>query len=142
MTDSSAKCLSLHQPWPELIFLGRKRYELRSWRTGYRGRLWLHAGRQVERRDARLAGLDPATLPTGALVGSVNVVDCVPYTPAICDELHAAAADFDPWEPDLWAWVLEEARRLSVAIPMSGKLGLFSLPADITSQIAEAGDGA
>ncbi len=43
-TDQARLALSIRQPWVELILLGRKTIEVRSWTTRHRGPLWLHAG--------------------------------------------------------------------------------------------------
>src|SRR5687767_9624159 len=36
-------CLSVRQPWAELIVAGRKRVENRTWKTNHRGLLGIHA---------------------------------------------------------------------------------------------------
>jgi hypothetical protein len=38
------KALTLHQPWAQLVAIGAKRIETRSWSTRYRGPLAIHAG--------------------------------------------------------------------------------------------------
>lgn len=38
------KALTLQQPWAQLVALGVKTIETRSWSTKYRGRLLIHAG--------------------------------------------------------------------------------------------------
>lgn len=40
-------CLTMHQPWASLLVYGIKRAEGRGWTTGFRGRLWIHAGSAV-----------------------------------------------------------------------------------------------
>ncbi|ESY13915.1 ASCH domain-containing protein [Mesorhizobium sp. LNJC394B00] len=40
--------LSIKQPWAELILLGRKTIEVRSWPTGFRGPLALHTGKKPD----------------------------------------------------------------------------------------------
>jgi hypothetical protein len=39
------KALTVLQPWAQLLILGAKRYETRSWKTKHRGPLLIHAGR-------------------------------------------------------------------------------------------------
>lgn len=38
-------CLTMHQPWASLLVYGIKRAEGRGWNTDFRGRLWIHAGK-------------------------------------------------------------------------------------------------
>lgn len=69
ITDPAQVALSIRQPWVELILLGRKTIEVRSWPSKHRGPLWLHAGMTRERGLLRRFGLDEQQLTFGALVG-------------------------------------------------------------------------
>lgn len=42
------KAITLTQPWAELVALGVKQFETRSWRANYRGLLAIHASRDVK----------------------------------------------------------------------------------------------
>lgn len=42
------KCISVHQPWAYLLAAGRRKIEVRSWDTKYRGPILIHAGLTVE----------------------------------------------------------------------------------------------
>ena len=126
------RVLSVHQPWAELIMLGRKRYELRAWKTGFRGRIAIHASLGIghhtnDREGAWLAGLPLDQLKRGVLVGTVEVVDCTPFTQAIADEMLACKAHFSGWLPDHWAWELREPERLQQPVRFGGKQGLFRI---------------
>lgn len=107
------RALSVRQPWAELILAGRKRYELRTWKTTIRGRIWVHAGRTVEWPFVQLAGLDRSKLTTGALIGSVEIVDCVPFTTVIAEELRADGVLFGDIQVVIgFAWRLAAPQRL------------------------------
>ena len=43
------KCTALEQPWASLIVDGYKKYEFRSWKTKYRGKILIHAGMSLEK---------------------------------------------------------------------------------------------
>lgn len=45
------KVLTLKQPWATLIAEGIKKYEFRSWRTNYRGKVLIHAGTGIDKKD-------------------------------------------------------------------------------------------
>lgn len=119
------RALSIRQPWAELILLGRKRYELRRWKTSYRGPILVHAAQRIEKLAASEAGLAIDRLATGAFVGQVDIVDCEPSTPEIADELRQAHAYFSEWVPNLYAWKLEQPLQMPEPIPYRGSLGLF-----------------
>src|SRR5947207_1541600 len=85
------KAVSVHQPWAWAILSAGKTVENRTWATRHRGPLLIHAGRarkSYQRQDAAawrvLYGVElPAwdDLTTGAIVGVVDVVDCVRVGP-------------------------------------------------------------
>ena len=45
------KVLTLRQPWATLVAEGIKQYEFRSWKTNYRGKVLIHAGAGVDKKD-------------------------------------------------------------------------------------------
>src|SRR5262245_57921137 len=130
------KCLSLIQPWATLVILGVKRNDTRSWRTRYRGRVFIHASRQFPERFRALCSVEPyrsvlrqgafyhsADLPTGALIGTVELVDCLP-----ADEAADCLADVGHCRPEHWKWQLDRPIALPQPIPYRGRLGLFDAP--------------
>jgi hypothetical protein len=61
-------------------------------RTHYRGRILIQASLKVEREEARKLKLDPDELSTGAIVGSVQIVDCVEKSKSPCCPRSVALA--------------------------------------------------
>jgi hypothetical protein len=45
MQDKTIKALSLKQPFATLLVNGKKRIEIRTWNTNYRGRFWVQASK-------------------------------------------------------------------------------------------------
>ena len=43
------KVLTVKQPWASLIAYNYKHYEFRSWKTNYRGYVYIHAGLTLEK---------------------------------------------------------------------------------------------
>jgi hypothetical protein len=120
------KAISIRQPWAWLIVHGIKDIENRSWPTGYRGPLLIHASRTVDtanldivREACEAEGIDfPAELPTGGIVGEARIIDCV------------TESDSD-WFNGPYGFVLRQARPLPFK-PLRGRLGLFNIdPAQI-----------
>ena len=84
------KALTVMQPWAMLLASGAKAYETRTWRTSHRGPMFIHASQRFSedlrelcaeepfRSLLRGAGIvKPAQMPLGALVGTVEIVECV-----------------------------------------------------------------
>ncbi len=127
------KCLSVCQPFADLIVSGRKTIELRGWSTRYRGHVLVHAPIMVRWDDcARLGITDPVT---GAILGRVTLADVKRYESA--DEvrqdalLHLAGRDF---ETKRYGFVLQDPIPFRFPIAQKGRLGLFEVePHDMDS---------
>lgn len=130
------KALSIRQPWATMIIHGYKPVENRSWKSGYRGPLLIHAGQKYdydgewwikenfeETPDLAMA-IEEAKLLRGGIIGSVIMTDCVSSHPS-------------PWYAGEWAFVFEGPKPLDFD-PMPGKLSFFEVPnyvyADIRPQ--------
>jgi len=122
------KCLTVQQPWAWLLVTGQKDVENRSWDTGYRGPLLIHAGKRLDRAGydwlRRQHGIrlprDPNELDLGVILGRVTLVDCT--------WRHSSA-----WhEQGSIGWYVERAMRLEVPIRWRGQLGLFEVPDEQT----------
>jgi hypothetical protein len=70
--------ISLRQPYVELILRGIKKAEYRSRRTSIRGRVYLYAAKQPVHWPAgwRRVDAEPGDLPTGVIVGTVDITGC------------------------------------------------------------------
>lgn len=81
MTENLERAVSIRQPYVELILLGKKREEYRSRPTRIRERVYLCASLnpgdyEWAARKYRMR-CDPEKLPSGRIVGSVEIVGCV-----------------------------------------------------------------
>ena len=84
------KAITIHPVWAWAIIHGHKPVENRTWHTRHRGRLAIHASAESSRSrrsdaEAReiLASIGvtvPDEIPTGAIVGTVAVVDSIRLT--------------------------------------------------------------
>ena len=156
------RALSLTQPWAELVMIGEKRYETRSWTTTYRGPLAIHAAkglssiggtvglnqfafrepfRTVLQEAGHTAELDQE-LPRGAVVAVCELVAVYPCDDAFRGEIEdgRTGAQFERYFGDFgfgrWAWRLENVRRLEVPFPVRGALGLWEVDLPVRSVAA------
>ena len=124
------RALTIRQPFPELILRRRKPYEIRSWKTNYRGPLLIHSAAKVKTDCAKESGLKPETLATSAFVGAVVLSDVRPYTRADSKLLNQKRA-IGGWSPGQFSWVLKKPIRFARPIKANGKLGLFTVPPSV-----------
>jgi hypothetical protein len=146
------KAISLTQPWATLVVIGAKHYETRSWFTGHRGPLIIHASKgfpsdcralaktEPFRRCLQLAGYNhPDDLPIGALVGRAIMSECM-------STIHATGGvqnweqerQFGDFSPGRYAWLFVKPARIASPIPCAGKLGLWNTTEDLDRMLAEA----
>ncbi|WP_316778344.1 ASCH domain-containing protein [Pedobacter antarcticus] len=119
------KALSIKQPWATLIAHGIKDIENRTWRTKFRGRIYIHAPAKTaiyQFTDSQTDVLH--STPTifrnncddhvfSAIIGEVDIVDCVLNHTSVWAE--QMAYDVCPetgmhilrkGQPYVWNWVL------------------------------------
>lgn len=139
------KALSLTQPWAELVVLGEKQWETRSWRTSHRGRIAIHASKKFPRWAKDLTETDPyfvttlgncpiTELPLGAIVGTVEIIRMEP-TNDLRDILGRKEIAFGDYQVERWGWELANPVELAEPIPCRGALGLWELPGDVHAKM-------
>ena len=160
-------CLTLKQPFASLIVCGEKRIETRSWRTRHAGRIAIHASArwdhdfldlcdEPEFREALARhNLRAGTLPLGAVLGTVELVACLPseqLRPALIEnqqgKVRVAMLDgtevamdadkelaFGDYSPRRWGWLLREPRPLRRPVPCKGCLQLWDVPEHVLRQM-------
>ncbi len=125
------KALSIKQPWASLIAHGIKDIENRTWKTNFRGRIYIHASGQITK------GLYSDFIPkkhwetlteqqkndticfsqvTSAIIGEVDIVDCVMNHSSIWAEKTEGIIDINTNEfipksnpKPVYNWVLANA---------------------------------
>ena len=121
------KCLSVSQPFAELIILGKKKIELRKWNTNYRGELLIHAPLKVRKEDVKRLRINKK-LVTGAIVGKVEIYDVKKYDSQkqvkLDQKFHFASRTF---HDRTFGFLLKNAKAFRIPIPYKGQLGLFDV---------------
>lgn len=124
--------------------LGIKTIETRHWQTDYRGDLAVHAAKRLARDEAdwwaALARDDPRfpAVPTlGAIVGVVNLTDCVP-TESLISRLSDDEESWGNYGPGRYGWLADRHRPLATPIPYPGRQSFFSFPDELLPPIFRA----
>jgi len=121
--------LTVYPHWAWAIIDGRKRFENRTWSTNYRGKLWIHASgvdRPIPEDAAHLFAGRPLAFVSGAIVGSVELVDVCPSgSPCVAG---------DPWVSGPLVWVLANPRQLRRPLRVSGNTRLWHPPLSLLKQ--------
>ena len=71
------RALSIRQPFAERIMNGKKKYENRRIPTNIRERVYVYASKTPGSPEAwKKSGFEPGQLPTGVLIGTVEIIGC------------------------------------------------------------------
>jgi hypothetical protein len=132
---AEAPCLSIRQPWAELILLERKKVELRQWSTRHRGWTWLHAGRTVDEIACSRFGM--YSLFTGGFVGAFRLRDVVGLDVERWEVWRPAHLDLGAHRPNIFGWVVGQAVRLEHTLDAAGSLGLYRPDAGVVGRLLE-----
>ncbi|MDD2799392.1 MAG: ASCH domain-containing protein [Bacteroidales bacterium] len=137
------KTLSVKQPWASLITEGIKDIENRTWQTKYRGRVLIHASGtkkqfKIELNDEcakecfgfLIEKSANEGFKFGAIIGSVEIVDCVINHESIWAEKTAFCDVGNKRffkDPIIYNWVLANPILFEKPIEnVKGKLGLWN----------------
>lgn len=138
------RALTVKQPFASLICWDVKDIENRTQKTNIRGKVLIHAGAQWyqpkkepsstlltnEQRvllpDSRqLSALFYNNLPLSAIIGEVEIIDCV--------QNHSSV-----WAiPGYWHWVLDNAILYPNPIPCKGALSFWKVGGALLDQVFE-----
>jgi hypothetical protein len=114
--------LTIRAPWAHAILHLGKDVENRSYPIKHRGPLLIHTSARLARADREAAsrlGIEVGQLITGAIIGVVDVVDCV----------RGARSRWA--DADCWHWLLANPRAFRRPIPYRGQLRVFQVPRDV-----------
>jgi ASCH domain-containing protein len=138
--NTALPALSLRQPWAWAVLHAGKTIENRTWATGYRGRIRIHAAKTWD--PAGEAFLAHAGLPgptyfqlrdqgqIGAYVGEVTVSHCQAIDPSY-------RARHAPWAFGPVCWELADPMAYPTPTPGRGYPGLY-LPERFTAGARDA----
>ena len=149
------KAISLWQPWASLLVLGEKKIETRSWDTGYRGPLLIHAAKRqniselialcaddiYDRALRRAFGIAPddiivnallEKMPFGCIIGKVDLeqtesTETFKVSGMLSDQ-EIALGNYDDGR---YGWELENPIKFDHPVAYKGSQGFFEVPCEI-----------
>ena len=122
------KALTIKEPWASLIIEGYKKYEFRSWKTKYRGKILVHAGLSIEKDMLKRFNDYKIDVKPGYIIGEVTITDCI----LVDEKFNKELRDIDPVvygrsnHVENYAWKIENVIKYDNPIPCKGKLGLWN----------------
>lgn len=126
------KVLTIKEPYASLILKNIKNIETRSWKTNYRGPLYINAGLAKISKD-RLENKELMTLCNdieygfGNIICKCNLVDCIYMDEKFLEQIKINKNEYicGRYEIGRYAWVLSDIKPVK-RIPIKGQLGLWN----------------
>ena len=121
------KCLSICQPFAELVIQNKKTIELRKWNTNFRGEFLVHAPIKIRKEEIKKMGIKEK-LTTGAIIGKAELYDVKKYESI--EEIqndknkHFSTRNF---QEKTFGFILKNSKPLRIPIPWKGQLGFFNV---------------
>jgi len=127
LPNNILKCLSVSQPFADLIISGKKTIELRKWNTNFRGDFLIHAPLKIRTEDCKRLKMNEKFV-TGAIIGKAEIYDVKKYNSIkevkTDQKLHFASKNF---HNRTFGFRLKNAKSLRIPIPWKGQLGFFDI---------------
>ena len=128
------KVLSLTEPYATLIKKGTKLIETRSWKTNYRGKLYIHASatkipKEWKENKELMNLVNNAPLNFGNIICKCNLVDCIYMTKDYVENMKKNNYQeyiCGVYEEGRYAWVLDNIIPLKVPIKAKGQLNIWN----------------
>lgn len=157
--DGEIMAVTLHQPWASLMVVESlypgmgKLHETRSWATGYRSWLAIHAAKgglskselaawcalpRFREALALIGVTDPADLPRGAVVAVGRLVDCLPAEHAEQLNRESPNVAFGDFSPGRFAWAFDPLLALPAPVAARGaqQLWRWTPPTEVRTLIS------
>lgn len=127
------KVLSLKEPYATLIKNNIKQVETRSWKTSYRGELYIHASLTKVKESTlnpELRNLLKDTpLNYGKIICKCNLVDCIRMSEEYVEDMqknHYEEYLCGVYEEGRYAWILDNITPLAKPIEAKGQLSIWN----------------
>lgn len=128
------KVLSITEPFATLILNGKKNIETRSWKTSYRGELYIHASLtktfKQAKNDIELTELiKDKQLNYGLIICKCDLIDCIYMTNEYIEKIknnNYQEYICGEYSEGRYAWVLDNVVPLEMPIKAKGQLSIWN----------------
>ncbi|MBO5375884.1 MAG: ASCH domain-containing protein [Bacilli bacterium] len=126
------KVISIKEPFATLIMNGDKKIETRSWKTNYRGELFIHASgknlaKEFLNNDYVVNLIDGLEMNYGNIICRGNLVDCIYMDETFLNAIKEEEKEYNLglYEIGRYAWIFEDVEPIC-PIPAKGQLNIWN----------------
>ena len=124
------KVLSIKEPFATLIKDKVKIYETRSWKTNYRGVIYINASLSLSKSEnvKKANKYLKSNIKPGYILCKCKLLNCIPMTKEFIDYIcnKTNESDYGSYAEGRYAWELEVIEVLNEPISAKGKLGIWN----------------
>ena len=128
------KVISIKEPFASLIKNGIKKIETRSWKTKYRGPIYIHAskekiGNKLKDRYELNELINNIDFNYEYIICKCNLVDCILMTKEYINKIKKENYNeyiCGYYEEGRYAWILDNVEVLKKPIKAKGRLGIWN----------------
>ena len=122
------KAITIKQPFASLIREGYKEYEFRTWKTSFRGEIYIHAGLGIDKEAMNRVKDYNLTYPSGCIIAKAKITDCVEVDDNLSQELlkknEKVYYNLKKKKEKRYGFKIEDVEKIN-PIPVKGKLSLW-----------------
>ncbi|MBQ8901455.1 MAG: ASCH domain-containing protein [Bacilli bacterium] len=127
------KVITIREPFASLIATSKKKIETRSWKTNYRGKIYIHAGLSKVTKEYDISNisylLQDLKYSYGYIICEAELIDCIYMTKEYIEDLKSNNYQeylVGKYEEGRYAWILDNIKPLENKIEVKGKLGIWN----------------
>jgi len=122
------KAITIKQPFASLIIEGYKKYEFRTWKTNFRGKILIHAGLGKDEKNVQRFKYLNIVFPYGAIIGEAQITDCIEVTDELIDKLTNEDSEVykESGYGAKYAFKIENIKKYANPIPCKGALSFWT----------------
>ncbi len=134
------KVVSIKEPFATLIKEKKKYIETRSWKTNYRGELYIHAsGKTLAKEfinEKVLKLIENLDMNYGKIICKANLVDCVLMDKDFIYKIQKNTQEYycGLYEEGRYAWILENIEPIA-PIEAKGKLNIWNYDIEESNRV-------
>ncbi len=128
------KGLAISQPWAELVVSGKKKIEVRTRNTNYRGWFYVYASRK-DTKDEVVKEFGFQNLPTGVIIGKAFLKDIKKYR--LDNDFYSdfglhlvtrEVIDKEGWtDKPKYGYIISKVEKMNPPIQFRGMTGFFKV---------------
>ena len=120
------RVITLKQPWASLVANGLKLYEFRKMNYSYRGKIYIHAGKGVDKEALEKFKNLNLEYPQSRILAKVEIIDCIKIDEEFNNYINNLNSPiYGKKKRTGYAWKLDNIEKVNFDKEIQGKQGIW-----------------